>query len=146
MPNGGDTDTLDDASPVISGLLTAPLKAGEVVQVYDGATHLGEATVSGITWTYQPTTPLALGDHSLSAKVLQHGQRQRGCLQQRLHNLRAGSYANSSHYDGNRTTRRAMEYSGEQYEHEGRHPHNLRHCFRSEQRRCTRGSMTPLMV
>jgi len=66
ITNGGSTD---DTKPVVSGTLTTQLSAGEVVRIYDGSTLLGSATVSGTTWTYTPSTALAAGSRSLTAKV-----------------------------------------------------------------------------
>ncbi len=66
VTSGGHTD---DVHPQISGILDAPLAAGEVVHVYDGVTMLGEATVTGTNWTYTPVTPLAIGDNGLNAKI-----------------------------------------------------------------------------
>ncbi|MES2295937.1 MAG: Ig-like domain-containing protein [Pseudomonadota bacterium] len=61
ISSGGSTR---DATLALSG--TA--EAGSGVDIYDGATKLGSATLSGSSWTY--TTP-ALGDgtHSLTAKA-----------------------------------------------------------------------------
>jgi hypothetical protein len=75
--NGDRTGTvsantsLNDSKPVISGTLGAALAQGEVVQVFDGngTTLLGQATVTGTTWSYTPTTALAVGSHTLTAKV-----------------------------------------------------------------------------
>ena len=44
--------TTDDISLSISGTLSAALAAGEAVRLYDGTTYLGNATVSGTTWSY----------------------------------------------------------------------------------------------
>lgn len=62
----------DDTTPTLSGGLSAPLLSGEVVQVFDGSTYLGMATVNGALWTYTPTALNALknGTHTLSAKVV----------------------------------------------------------------------------
>jgi hypothetical protein len=62
---GGATN---DATPTLSGSLNGTLGIGEVVAVYDGATRLGAATVSGATWSYT-TAALAEGAHSLTARV-----------------------------------------------------------------------------
>ena len=53
LNNGGFTD---DTILVLSGSITGTLGTGEVVAVYDGATRLGTATVSGSTWTYTDST------------------------------------------------------------------------------------------
>ena len=44
--------TTDDISLSISGTLSAALAAGETVRIYDGSTYLGNASVSGTTWSY----------------------------------------------------------------------------------------------
>ncbi len=62
----------NDTRPAISGTLSAGLLAGEVVQVFDGATLLGSASVNGFNWSYTPsaTQALSVGSHTLSAKVV----------------------------------------------------------------------------
>ncbi len=72
--NGSVTGTLtsgrttDDSALTVAGTISAALTANQVVAVYDGATRLGTAAVSGTTWTY--TTPtLSNAGHSLSARV-----------------------------------------------------------------------------
>jgi Bacterial Ig-like domain len=72
--NGSTTGTLtngsstDDTTPTLAGTISAALGAGEVVAIYDGATKLGNATVTTTSWTYTPTA-LAAGSHSFTAKV-----------------------------------------------------------------------------
>jgi hypothetical protein len=61
--------TTDDTTPTLSGTLSAVLLAGEQLAVYDGATKLGNATVTTTSWTFTPTTPLAGGAHSFTAQV-----------------------------------------------------------------------------
>ncbi|MCP8464706.1 Ig-like domain-containing protein [Pseudomonas sp. ZM23] len=61
--------TTDDTTPTLSGTLGAALGAGEKVAIYDGATRLGDAVVNGTTWTFTPTTGLAVGAHTLSAHI-----------------------------------------------------------------------------
>jgi hypothetical protein len=65
-------ESTNDTKPVISGTLSAGLQSGEVVQVFDGSTLLGNATVNGFNWSYTTTTlqALATGAHTLSAKVV----------------------------------------------------------------------------
>jgi hypothetical protein len=60
----------DDSTLGLTGIISATLNAGEVVAVYDGATRLGTATVTGTgtSWSYM-TPALALGGHSLTAQV-----------------------------------------------------------------------------
>ena len=49
----------EDTSPTLVGTLSAPLLNGERVQIYNGATLLGIASVSGQSWTFTPTLPNA---------------------------------------------------------------------------------------
>ncbi|WP_330083294.1 Ig-like domain-containing protein [Methylocystis iwaonis] len=63
----GATST-DDSSPVLNGTLSAPLAAGEEVRVYEGATLIGTASVSGTSWTLA-LSGLAEGTHSYTAVV-----------------------------------------------------------------------------
>ncbi|MBL1258899.1 Ig-like domain-containing protein, partial [Methylocystis sp. Sn-Cys] len=58
----------DDSSPVLSGTLSAPLAAGEEVRVYEGATLIGTASVSGTGWTLA-LSGLSEGTHSYTAVV-----------------------------------------------------------------------------
>ncbi len=60
----------DDALPTLTGSLSLALQAGESVAVYDGNIFLGNATVSGQSWSFTPSTPLLEGSHGLSARVL----------------------------------------------------------------------------
>ncbi|NKI72820.1 type 1 secretion target domain protein, partial [Collimonas pratensis] len=54
----------DDAQPVLHG--TA--EANSVVSIYDGTTLLGSTQVDGNgNWTFQPPTPLFIGDHQFTA-------------------------------------------------------------------------------
>jgi hypothetical protein len=48
----------DDTSLSVSGTLSAAPAAGENVRIYDGANFLGNASVSGTTWTYSDTRTL----------------------------------------------------------------------------------------
>ena len=65
--SGGVTD---DTSLVLSGTIAGTLGSGEAVVVYDGTTKLGNATVSGSTWTYTDST-LVNNDHvSYTVKVV----------------------------------------------------------------------------
>ncbi|MBL1256118.1 Ig-like domain-containing protein, partial [Methylocystis sp. Sn-Cys] len=58
----------DDASPVLNGTLSTPLASGEEVRVYEGATFIGTASVSGTGWTLA-LSGLAEGTHSYTAVV-----------------------------------------------------------------------------
>jgi hypothetical protein len=59
----------DDTTPTLTGTLSAALGTGDTVRIYDGATLVGTATVTGTGWTF---TPSALADgstHSYTAVV-----------------------------------------------------------------------------
>ncbi|MBV5318809.1 MAG: hypothetical protein JZU50_13505, partial [Desulfobulbaceae bacterium] len=59
-------------TPVLNGTLSQAIGATDVVQVFDGADYLGNATVTGTTWSYAlgTVTPLAAGStHSYTARV-----------------------------------------------------------------------------
>ena len=47
----------EDTTPTLVGTLSAPLLNGERVQIYNGLTLLGTASVSGQNWTFTPTLP-----------------------------------------------------------------------------------------
>jgi hypothetical protein len=66
------SSSTDDATPTVSGGLSALLTSGEVVQVFDGNKYLGAATVNGSNWTFTPTALNALttGTHTLNARVI----------------------------------------------------------------------------
>lgn len=53
--------TTDDTSLTIIGSLTAYLLVGETLRVYDGSSYLGDAIVSGMTWSYVDGRTLANG-------------------------------------------------------------------------------------
>jgi len=61
--------TTDDNTPTVSGVLAAALGAGEELAVYDGTVKLGVATVTGLNWTYTPSTALTNASHTLKAMV-----------------------------------------------------------------------------
>ncbi len=48
----------DDASLLISGTISAALADGETVRLYDGNTELGDATISGTSWSYADSRAL----------------------------------------------------------------------------------------
>ena len=58
----------NDNTLTLSGTISATPAAGDVVAVYDGATRLGLATVTGTTWTFN-TPSLSNAAHSFTAKV-----------------------------------------------------------------------------
>nr|WP_315492484.1 Ig-like domain-containing protein [uncultured Pseudomonas sp.] len=64
-------NSTDDATPALSGTLTAQLLSGERVGIYEGTTRLGYATVNAARtgWEYTPATALSSGQHTLTAKV-----------------------------------------------------------------------------
>ncbi len=67
VPSGGVTD---DTRPRLSGTLDAPLATGETLRVYDGATYLGTATVTGTNWSFAELRTLAHNQTvSYSARV-----------------------------------------------------------------------------
>jgi hypothetical protein len=55
VASGGRTD---DTGVSTSGTLSATLAAGEVLRIFDAGIYLGNATVSGTTWTYTDTRNL----------------------------------------------------------------------------------------
>jgi hypothetical protein len=63
---GGATN---DTTLALTGTVSAALGAGQTLNVYDGATLLGQATVSGTNWSF--TTPvLGGGGHNLMVQVV----------------------------------------------------------------------------
>ena len=58
ITDGGATN---DTTPTISGTLSAALKAGESLRVFNGTTALGDATVNGTIWSFTPTLPATAG-------------------------------------------------------------------------------------
>ncbi len=65
---GGITD---DTSLDLKGTLSAALTNGEVVKIYDGSNYLGNAIVSGTSWTFADTRTLANAQTvSYTAKVV----------------------------------------------------------------------------
>ena len=64
--SGGSTM---DATPTLQGTLNRELTGSQVVKVFDGATEVGTATVTGTSWTFTaPTTSVAT--HNFTAKVM----------------------------------------------------------------------------
>ena len=58
----------NDTSPAVAGTVTGTLAEGDVVVVYDGATRLGLAQVTGSAWSYS-ASGLTSGVHDFSAVV-----------------------------------------------------------------------------
>ena len=52
-------DTTDDTQLAIAGTLSESIAAADMVRIYDGATYLGNAVISGTTWTYVDVRTLA---------------------------------------------------------------------------------------
>ena len=50
--------TTDDSSLSISGTISVALATGETVRIYDGSTYLGNASVTGTTWSYADSRTL----------------------------------------------------------------------------------------
>jgi hypothetical protein len=48
----GSGTTTDDTTPTLTGTLSAALGTGDTVRIYDGATLVGTATVTGTAWTF----------------------------------------------------------------------------------------------
>ena len=65
VSSGGTTN---DPTLGLSGTVTGTLATGDVVSVYDGATRLGLAAVTGSTWTYATAT-LGNSAHNFTARV-----------------------------------------------------------------------------
>jgi hypothetical protein len=66
IANGGSTN---DTTPTLTGTITAALAAGSTVRVYRNDVDAGNATVTGTTWTYTPTTALISGTYSFKAAI-----------------------------------------------------------------------------
>ncbi|MFB5746114.1 hypothetical protein ACE38U_14650 [Cedecea sp. S5-13] len=67
--NVGNNSSTDDSSLVISGTISATLRSGETLAIYDGNTRLGTATISqGTSWSYTASS-LSTGTHSFTARV-----------------------------------------------------------------------------
>ena len=63
------TDTIVDRVPEIHGTLSQALATGQAVKIYNNGTLMGNATVTGLTWSYLPSIA-ALSTNSLVAKVV----------------------------------------------------------------------------
>lgn len=67
VADGGVTD---DTGLDLNGTLTAGLAGGETVRIYDGTTYLGNAIVSGTSWTFTDSRTLSNGQTvSYTARV-----------------------------------------------------------------------------
>ncbi|MCG2973829.1 hypothetical protein KZ307_24690, partial [Escherichia coli] len=70
-PNTGDCGTgttTNDTSPLLKGTVTG-LKEGDSVQIYEGTTLLGTATVTGGSFSYQLSN-VSEGPHSYTAAIV----------------------------------------------------------------------------
>ncbi|VFS49197.1 Uncharacterised protein [Budvicia aquatica] len=65
-PSGNETD---DTLPTLNGTLTARPASSDVVRIYVDGVWVGNATVSGMNWTYHITTALDEGGHTFTAVV-----------------------------------------------------------------------------
>jgi hypothetical protein len=63
----------DDLAPKLSGILSAQLSTGQTLVVYDTIsgvrTKIGLASVTGTSWSFTPSSEMALGEHSFSVQV-----------------------------------------------------------------------------
>ena len=67
---GGVLGVFVGTAPAFSGTLgSAVLGSGEVVALYDGSTKLGEALVTGSTWSFTPVGGMSTGIHQVSAMI-----------------------------------------------------------------------------
>ena len=64
--NGGVTN---DASPLVTGSLSAPVLSGEVVAVYRNGEKIGHASVAGSSWTFQDSALADGASASYQARV-----------------------------------------------------------------------------
>jgi tyrosinase len=68
VPRGGSTD---DQAPVLSGSLSNPLEAGEVLVVFRNGIRRGTATVNAESWSYSDTGLTAGTTYSYTARVIE---------------------------------------------------------------------------
>ncbi len=64
----GSGSTTTDTSPVLNGTLGTALSGSQYVEIFDGATSLGNATVSGMTWTFN-VPAASYATHTYTAQV-----------------------------------------------------------------------------
>ncbi len=65
-------DATDDTAPLLSGTLSAPLLAGQSLELLIDGQPAGTAAVSGTTWSFQ-SPALAEGTRSFAARVVEGG-------------------------------------------------------------------------
>jgi hypothetical protein len=66
----GNFTVTDDPTPQLVGTLSAPLAAGEMVQVFEGTAFLGVANVSGTNWSYDSGLLADGSTHTLKATIV----------------------------------------------------------------------------
>ncbi len=61
----------DDATPTLSGTISAALATGDRLRIYNGDSFLGIASVNNTakTWSFTPSTPIGNGFYAVSARV-----------------------------------------------------------------------------
>jgi VCBS repeat-containing protein len=70
-----NNSTTTDTTPTLNGTLGFALGTGDAVAVYEGTSFLGNATVTGTSWTFAvPTT--SVGSHTYTAKIVNGGTAQ----------------------------------------------------------------------
>uniref|UniRef100_UPI0025F26FF5 Ig-like domain-containing protein n=1 Tax=Limnohabitans sp. Rim8 TaxID=1100718 RepID=UPI0025F26FF5 len=68
------TGLTNNATPTLSGRLSAELKTGQTLHVFDGDVDLGPAQVNGLGWQFTPPNALAQGEHSLTVRAMAGAQ------------------------------------------------------------------------
>jgi hypothetical protein len=68
------TGLTNNATPTLSGRLSAELKTGQSLHVFDGDVDLGPAQVSGLGWQFTPKNALAQGEHNLTVRSMAGAQ------------------------------------------------------------------------
>ncbi len=68
------TGLTNNATPTLSGRLSAELKTGQSLHVFDGDVDLGPAQVNGLAWQFTPPNALAQGEHSLTVRAMAGAQ------------------------------------------------------------------------
>lgn len=61
--------TTDDTTPRVEGTLSEALDAGEILAVFRDDVKVGEASVSGTSWSFQEAADLAYGAYSYTVQV-----------------------------------------------------------------------------
>ena len=66
IADGGSTN---DTTPTLTGTIATALAAGSTIRVYRNDVDAGNATITGTTWSYTPTTALTSGTYSFKAAI-----------------------------------------------------------------------------